>query len=123
MSAPITSTGDMPLISAGDRCPAPGMLALAIKNLFGERFTLHEPSPSKERDRAAQMPPGRVGSGRFAEFGRFLGSAPCVSACIAAPARSEERRVGIESGRTCRHPRSPYTKKKNYNTHTRPKKK
>src|SRR3546814_3936043 len=53
-SAPTTSTGDMPLISAGDMLPAPAMLALDIKNLFGERFTLHGPSPSKERDRAAR---------------------------------------------------------------------
>src|SRR3546814_21047999 len=67
--------------------PAPAMLALDIKNLFGERFTLHGPSPWKERDRAARMPPGRVGSGRFAEFGRFLGSARCVAACVAARAR------------------------------------
>src|SRR3546814_8588888 len=57
----------MPLISAGDMLPAPAMLALDIKNLFGERFTLHGPSPSKERDRAARMPPGRVGSGRRSE--------------------------------------------------------
>src|SRR3546814_14354421 len=65
-SAPTTSTGDMPLISAGDMLPAPAMLALDNKNLFGERFTLHGPSPSKERDRAARMPPGRVGIGRAA---------------------------------------------------------
>src|SRR3546814_18588399 len=64
------------------------MLALDIKNLFGERFTLHGPSPSQERDRAARMPPGRVGSGRFAEFGRVLGSARCVAACVAARARA-----------------------------------
>src|SRR3546814_10711604 len=80
----------MPLISAGDMLPAPAMLALDIKNLFGERFTLHGPSPSKERDRAARMPPGRVGSGRFAEFGRFLGSARCVAACVAARPRAGE---------------------------------
>src|SRR3546814_8204986 len=42
------------------------------------------------RDRAARMPPGRVGSGRFAEFGRFLGSARCVAACVAARARAGE---------------------------------
>src|SRR3546814_17797826 len=51
---------------------------------------LHGPSPSKERDRAARMPPGRVGSGRFAEFGRFLGSARCVAAYVAARARAGE---------------------------------
>src|SRR3546814_5235619 len=85
-----TSTGDMPLISAGDMLPAPAMLALDIKNLFGVRFTLHGPSPSKERDRAARMPPGRVGSGRFAEFVRFLGFARCVAACVAARARAGE---------------------------------
>src|SRR3546814_10321333 len=40
-SAPTTSTGDMPLISAGDMLPAPAMLALDIKNLFGERSEEH----------------------------------------------------------------------------------
>src|SRR3546814_20219077 len=66
------------------------MRALYIKSLSGERYTLHGPSPSKERDRAARMPPGRVGSGRFAEFGRFRGSARCVAACVAARARAGE---------------------------------
>src|SRR3546814_12991766 len=102
----------MPLISAGDMLPAPAMLALDIKNLFGERFTLHGPSPSKERDRAARMPPGRVGSGRFAEFGRFLGSARFVAAYVAARPRSCElpdvrdcagaRRLGEARDRKCR---------------------
>src|SRR3546814_11017679 len=89
-SAPTTSTGDMPLISAGDMLPAPAMLALDNKNLFGERFTLHGPSPSKERDRAPRMPPGRVGPGRFAAIGRILGSPSCVAACVAARARAGE---------------------------------
>src|SRR3546814_19841768 len=64
-SAPTTITGDMPLIPAGDTLTAPAMIALDIKNLFGESFTLHGPSPSQERHPAARLPPDRARSGRL----------------------------------------------------------
>src|SRR3546814_6105156 len=38
----------------GDMLPAPAMLALDIKNLFGERFTLHGPSPRSEERRVGK---------------------------------------------------------------------
>src|SRR3546814_12199578 len=46
-SEPTTSNGDMPLISAGDILPAPAMLALEIKHLFGERLSGR--TPGRER--------------------------------------------------------------------------